>query len=462
MEEILVLGGGPAGCVSALHLRRMGYPVILVTQRRRGAMVEGLSARVVEGLRNAGCIQAVAQIGETVPRIANWGGIRSDPNQEYVLDRTRFDDALIQDARSGGVETVEGKIVGSVAQTNECRARIVLADGGIREIRGRFLVEARGRRAPRGRLIDMRGPLALSLSQAYEGCLRRQPGTRVASFPNGWAWFADTSKGRGTLQIVVAADALGSAGIGNLGAAFNELVGQIEQTYEWLGPHAVPRGAVAVRDATAFRHESPIGDLSIRVGDAAFGMDPLSGHGIFEAVGSGMAAAPVVNTILARPENAELAREYYANRIRDAFVQHARVGRDFYRAEQRWKDQPFWQARVGWPDDTPAHVHPPGLFPQIRQIPVIENGFIERREVVVTEEHPRGVRFIDGVPLTALIDGVDQSNGEPSREDAAKGLGVTAESLVIAVNWLRHQGILGDDATLKQSAAQLRDNGKAR
>ncbi|NQV22296.1 MAG: tryptophan 7-halogenase [Rhodospirillales bacterium] len=461
MEEILVLGGGPAGCVSALHLRRMGYPVILVTQRRRGAMVEGLSARVVEGLRNAGCIQAVAQIGEAVPRIASWGGIRSDPNQEYVLDRARFDDALIQDARSGGVETVEGKVVGSAAQTNDCRTRIDLAQGGTRKIRGQFLVEARGKWAPRGRLIDMRGPPALSLTRAFEGCPQRQPGTRVASFPNGWAWFADTSEGRGTLQIVVAAGALGSPGGGKLDATFNELVGQIEQAIEWLGPHAVPSGAVTVRDATAFRHRSPIDDRSIRVGDAAFGMDPLSGHGIFEAVGSGMAAAPVLNTILARPENAELAREYYTSRVRDAFVQHARVGRDFYRAEQRWKDQPFWQARVEWPDDTPTHASPPGLFPQIRQVPVIENGFIERREVVVTEGHPRGVRFIDGVPLTALIDVVDQLSGVPSREDAAKELGVAVESCAVAVRWLRHQGILGDDAILSRSAVQLRDNGKA-
>ncbi len=108
MEEILVLGGGPAGCVSALHLRRMGYPVILVTQRRRGAMVEGLSARVVEGLRNAGCIQAAAQIGEAVPRIANRGGVPSDPNREDVLDRTVFDESMFQGARSGGVGTIQG------------------------------------------------------------------------------------------------------------------------------------------------------------------------------------------------------------------------------------------------------------------------------------------------------------------------------------------------------------------
>ncbi|WP_286775909.1 FAD-dependent oxidoreductase, partial [Pseudomonas sp. UBA800] len=52
--RILVLGAGPAGAATAIGLRRLGYPVTVVSDWRRFAAVEGVSQRVLEGLRHAG------------------------------------------------------------------------------------------------------------------------------------------------------------------------------------------------------------------------------------------------------------------------------------------------------------------------------------------------------------------------------------------------------------------------
>jgi hypothetical protein len=225
---------------------------------------------------------------------------------------------------------------------------------------------------------------------------------------------------------------------------FDALIDQIPEIQQCLGENARAISPVLVRESTPYLHEKPISEGVIRVGDAAFGIDPLSGHGMFEAVGAGMAAAPVVHTILQRPRVAELARDFYRTRAREAFLRHARVGRDFYRSEQRWSDLSYWQTRRDWPDEVPAHAVPAGQVPRIQRTAVIENSFIERREVVVTANQPRGVRFIEGTPLVPLIDLID---GQES-VDVKEGM---------ALNWLRAQHIMGPDG-LTVSAAQLRDN----
>jgi flavin-dependent dehydrogenase len=99
---------------------------------------------------------------------------------------------------------------------------------------------------------------------------------------------------------------------------FKALVDEIGPVWDWLGA-GYAAGEVFARHADASRTNAPIEDGLIRVGDAALAMDPLSGHGVFEAIASARAAAAVINTILRRPDDAELARAFYQERVRLAF-----------------------------------------------------------------------------------------------------------------------------------------------
>ena len=58
-EPIIILGAGPAGGAVALGLIRLGYEVIVVGQPRPFDAVEGISERVVEGLKGAGFKRAL-------------------------------------------------------------------------------------------------------------------------------------------------------------------------------------------------------------------------------------------------------------------------------------------------------------------------------------------------------------------------------------------------------------------
>ena len=81
---------------------------------------------------------------------------------------------------------------------------------------------------------------------------------------------------------------------------------------------------------------------------------------------------------------------FYRDRVELLFYRFARTGRDFYRSEARWSHETFWQDRQAWPDNEPLHVENDEVIGRAIR-PVINNGFIEEKDVVITRDQPLGV-----------------------------------------------------------------------
>ena len=75
--RIVVLGAGPAGAATAIGLRRLGHTVTVVSEWRRFAAVEGVSQRVLEGLRHAGLSGALSEAAMPATRQVRWNGEQS-------------------------------------------------------------------------------------------------------------------------------------------------------------------------------------------------------------------------------------------------------------------------------------------------------------------------------------------------------------------------------------------------
>lgn len=436
MSDILVIGSGPAGCVAALHLSRLGFDVAVTSVQRRKPAVEGMSERVVEGLARAGFTAALRAVGPEVPRDARWNGERRAVNVERIVERERLDAALLDDLVAAGIRLIPAAVTETSGAPGDWTVQLS-GEAGTEAHHTKFIVEARGRQAPRGGGVSVRGPMAVALAKPFAVPVR-PAFTSVAAFPDGWAWFADLGDGRAVLQVVLDGGPHLRSQEG-MEAAHAEATYALAEAAEWLGPEARPSGAVTAREAGGYLHDVPIGAGVARVGDACMAVDPLSGHGVFEAVGGAMALAPVVNTLLRRPEDTAVAEAFYRGRAEEAFYRHGRVGRDLYALEQRWTDRPFWQQRAVWPDLLPSHPAPGSQDISIRVVtrPVIENGFIVSRPVVVTPDVPRGLRFIAGVEAAALI-GSLTSGSVPAVEDLVARYGVSADEATTALGWLAH------------------------
>ena len=393
---ILILGAGPAGAACAIGLRRLGYPVTLVSDWRRFAAVEGVSQRVLDALRHAGLGGALGQAAMPATRHVRWNGEQLQLNQEFLLDRQRFDAALRDELRRAGVVLVEGRVR---EVQREHGYQVKLEHGPV--LQGGFLVEARGRQAPLAS-DRLRGPETVSLLNLWQST-PGPPASAVESLDDGWAWMARLADGRCYWQITLDAGAAGLPGKAQLPGYCAGRRRQSALVRELFDPQALQPAPVHARSSTAILAGDCAGSDWLRVGDAAMAVDPLSGNGIFQSLSSALQAPVVINTLLRMPERAALARQFHQQRIEQLFLRFARMGRDFYRQEQRLGGQPFWRNRQDWPDEQPMHVAAQWSAVRIERRPVLRDGWVDQTEVVVTADQPLGIWHLQGIELAPLV-----------------------------------------------------------
>ncbi len=398
MQQIVVLGAGPAGTVCALGLQRLGYAVTVVASARSFAAVEGVSERVLHGLKQAGLELALASVNQACLRQVSWNGASSAQNQEFLLDRPVFDAALIAQLRQAGIQVIEHSAIKLVAQA--AGFEIQLKDG--QTLSADFLVEARGRQAPASGK-GLRGPETISLLNRWQG-QSAAPKTTVTSLADGWSWMAQLADGRCYWQLTldVASANLPSKQQLIDYCAQRRAACSVSQQFFAEQP-SIEQIDLHARSSTSTLSQAAVGERWIRIGDAAMAVDPLSGNGIFQSLSSALQAPAVIHTLLQRPENQQLAQQFHQTRVENLFMRFARLGRDFYQMEQRWLEQPFWQARRQWPDTEVMHQQVGLEQIQVREQPVLEHNYIVGRAVVVTPDQPLGIWHVDGLELAPFV-----------------------------------------------------------
>ncbi|QIE91204.1 flavin-dependent monooxygenase QhpG [Pseudomonas nitroreducens] len=431
---IVVLGAGPAGAAVAIGLRRLGYDVCVVSEWRRFSAVEGVSARVLEGLRRAGLSRAFACAGSASSRQVRWNEITSVRNQEFLLDRSRLDAALREDMCTAGVRIVEARAL--KVDSSEAGHRILLEwDGAQRWLEGDFLVEARGRQAPLGRM-RLRGPETVTLLNQWH----EDPGrcaSAVESLVDGWSWMARLPDGRCFWQLSLDAKSASLPMRDNMEEYCIQRRLQSELSCELFGSVSSEGVYVHARSSTATLALETGGGNWLRVGDAAMAVDPLSGNGIFQALSSAMQAPAVINTILTCPERSRLALDFHQQRVEHLFLRFARTGRDFYSLEQHWATEGFWAARSSWPDAEPLHAAPRFSSLEVRHAPVLKDNLVEEAEVVVSEDQSLGMWHLNGIELAPRVLQLQSGQDFP-----AVSADLTEAQAAMLLAWLRSQGFL--------------------
>ena len=97
-----------------------------------------------------------------------------------------------------------------------------------------------------------------------------------------------------------------------------------------------------------------------------------------------------------------------------------------------------------WPDRAPARGPIDRERAAIEKRPVIEDGYVTEREVVVTPNHPRGVWQVAGVPLVALWRYLQEQRPEP--EALAAHFDRPQEAIQMALAWLASRGVAHAEA----------------
>ena len=437
MKKIGVIGCGPAGAVLAAQLKRIGYDVLVVTKARRHPAWEGLSSRAVEGLRSTGFHRAVAACGKFARRYSCWHGQVELSNGEYLIEKQALERALQRDLSAMGATVLQGAARHCARHVTGWHLTVFGEDGRQQVIDVDYLVSACGRTGG-DNVGALSGPVSVMLSQSFSTGLGCDPFTIVEPFEDGWAWATSNGVDHASLHITVASALVSSLGCKHV---FTSSCNKLDEMRKMLGARPLAVSPVSARASRPFLKRTLADAGHLKVGDAAYTVDPLSGHGMYEAISGAYAAVPVIHTLLERPQDADLALLFYRDRAQSLFAQRMKSGLEMYRGERRWAGNAFWSersrdmaGRMDAPPDTADRPH-------FAEKPVVENGWIVSREVLRSRGHPQGIRFMDGVDLARLYRRISTTQNA-GRGQLSEALMSSPRQIASAVASLVQEGMI--------------------
>jgi flavin-dependent dehydrogenase len=431
--DIVVLGGGPAAVATACRLRRLGHGVQLIGLAR-GAAVEGLSWRTLELLRAGGLNEAAESASGAGARSGTWAGTPVPQSMEYVLDRSVFGAALMRDAQTCGVPVRAERVVRVAAAAGRWRVQTV-SDAVDCDV----VVDARGRRVQR---IRERGPGLVAVGQRLRLGASSGVFTRVHALVHGWCWIASDGRGMGWLQSTVSSrDARLRDGLARHMA---ECLAAVSARNAELGA-AVAVGVPVARASSATWAARSAQPGFLAIGDAQVAIDPLCGHGIYEALRAAELAGAAVHSLL---EGVEwpLVERFLAERVASLWRRRNAAAAEFYGRQAQFTPSEFWRASARrYETLSAAGAAQTPCTPGVERRPVLNGNAIEERAVVVTEQFPRGVWQVGRVDVVRLLELAGRSSRLDVR-DLAQRLDRPVAAVSGALKWLQTAGVLGEEA----------------
>ncbi len=349
---ILIIGGGPAGALTAIQLARRGHACQVLEAEASPLAKPGETLPPSSGalLRRLGLADLLAE-GPHLRSHGNryvWGDARVQEKpffgqteaHGWHLDRARFEADLADRARALGVDWRAGWAVRELVQGPPWTVRASTPEG-MRSVTAPFLVDASGRRAlvaracgieriHRDRLVGLISSLPLAREVAHL--------TQIEAVENGW-WYAAPIPG-GRLATVFFTDAGQGPSPLREPAAYAAALRGVASFRELL-PDTLAPDPPQVRQAGSSYLVRVYGEHWLAVGDAACAYDPISSHGITAALGAGFYAGNAIADHLAGNPAALPA---YAHLHAQAYSQYLTLRDGQYRQEQRWPQSRFWQS----------------------------------------------------------------------------------------------------------------------
>lgn len=394
-KNIIIIGAGIAGCTSAIGLKKLGFDVTVIYKNRPFIAYEGFSEKTKEGLVSQGCINASKLLDKQSLRNSNWASSSNQVNYEYVVCRKDLDEALLNDVKEKDIKIIEAKVLGTVNYDEDKVKIIYKINENKLELSANFIVDARGRFTPfKDEYIC--GPKNFSLLQELEILDIDENKTSIDSVKDGWVWQAYVGNKKGYIQFSCDED------FANKVNSFDDLLKVLNSQDRsfWSLKNSKPIGKIVKRDSYCKIHKEIINTKMMLIGDSASSIDPLSGNGAFQAMSMSSIAPFVINTILNKEEyEQKVAMNFYKSRVEFIFDKFAKVGKEFYCLEKRYKSD-YWKERQSWPKDKSLKN---GLkIPRIEKRAVVNNSFIYENEVVITKDNPMGVWCFGNIEVANL------------------------------------------------------------
>jgi FAD-dependent halogenase len=375
--DVVVAGGGPGGSTLATLIAMRGHRVVLLEKEKfpRYQIGESLLPSTVHGVcRLTGVADQLdkARFTRKHGGTFRWGAnpepwtfafsvspkITGETSYAYQVERSKFDQILLDHARHMGVDVRERHTVGDVLD-DEGRVHGVSytdAEGNGGTVRTRYVVDASGNT---GRLYQRVGGTrryseffrSLALFGYFEGGKRLpEPysgNILSCAFASGWFWYIPLSPTLTSVGAVVRRELAGKVQ-GDPEEALAALIAECPQIADYLrGARRVTEGQygqLRVRKDYSYANTKFWRPGMALVGDAACFVDPVFSSGVHLATYGALLAARSINSVLAGTVDEDTAFREFEERYRREYSVFYEFLVSFYDMHED-ENSYFWTAR---------------------------------------------------------------------------------------------------------------------
>jgi flavin-dependent dehydrogenase len=343
--DVVIVGGGPAGCSSALSLIARGCSVAVISkQNRREKPTETSAPGLKHLLRSLKAEAALSACEPCFGVVSDWGrkapvlqpGMVSPFGHAWFVHRSRFDSCLQQMVCDRGVLWLQAE-----AKEAIFNARGVLVETTGQPVQARWLIAANGSPSWTANVTQQQLVNIDSLI-AFWTHLPITLADRLLSVETtnyGW-WYLCPGDGAGVFACCVT-DSLGARATGmQQVSSWNE---QFQGTNLFRQLGGAPAEIINIISASTASLPHKFGKTWIAVGDAAVKLDPLGSSGIATALDSGRRAGQAVAEVL---QGNTAGLENYARWSSGLVEEFVGQREQLYAIERSKRVDGFWSRRT--------------------------------------------------------------------------------------------------------------------
>lgn len=353
--DVFIIGAGPAGLCAALRLQQLGYRVLLIERSPVWPRAQ-IGEALTPGVKNIIELLDANQALEKVPQLAHlptrlrWRCSTPEmvqhPNSA-VVDRAAFDAALLQLARERRVQVYQPACLTGVSGNPSAWQLKFTTPDGERQIQAHYVLDAYGRHGSSTQHIACAPRLSAIWVDLADANVPAELAnlTQVEAVEHGWLWGARLPSQR--YRVMLLCDPT---------TPHKLMPGQPET---WLRANCATSQLFAsvaglpfasrlqACSATPYLAYDSWQQGRLKLGDAAFALDPISSSGVEKAMRFSLQAVVAIHTIYHGKEASrhELAREFFHQRLIETCARHTLWTQRYY--QQAWcGDSAFWHSRA--------------------------------------------------------------------------------------------------------------------